>query len=476
MDGYAAQRMEPLDLAYAGIAAQAELLRAGETTPRELVDLYLERIDRIDPRVNSFRVVYHERARAEADQAAARLTAGDTRPLLGVPVAIKDNVDMAGEVSMNGSQAFDQPAAEDAEVVKRLRAAGAVIVGRTHLPELAIFPFTEGEAFGATENPWKIGHSPGGSSGGSGAAVAAGLVGAAYASDGGGSIRLPAGCCGLFGLKTQRGRVSLMPAPEHWHGLSVAGCVTRRVIDTALWLDVVSGPADGDRDVAKPPERPFVESARTPPGKLRIAVSMRPVAPPLKIAGVEQRAVTEMAETLRSLGHEVADESVSYGELRPQFLTRWLHGIAEDAATAQHPDLLEKRTQQMAWAGRKISAGRVARVRRGEGKHAARINAIFDRFDVVMTPMFAHPPNRTGKYEGKGPIVSTLGVSSVASHTTPWNITGQPAASVPAGFTPDGLPLAVQLVGRPHDESTLISLAAQIEAERGWPDRRPPVD
>src|SRR3989440_8909709 len=153
--------MDPLDLAYAGIAAQAEMLRAGEVTPRELVDLYLERIDRIDPRVNAFRVVYHERARAEADQAAARLTAGDKRPLLGVPVAIKDNVDMAGEVSMHGSRAFDQPATGDAEVVKRLRAAGAVIVGRTHLPELAIYPFTEG-FFGATQNPWKDGYSPGG--------------------------------------------------------------------------------------------------------------------------------------------------------------------------------------------------------------------------------------------------------------------------------------------------------------------------
>src|SRR5436305_5887348 len=374
--------MEPVDLAYAGIAAQADMLRAGEVTPRELVDLYLDRIDRIDPRVNAFRVVYHERARAEADQAAARLTAGDRRPLLGVPVAIKDNVDMAGEVSMHGSRAFDQPAAEDAEVVKRLRAAGAVIVGRTHMSELAIFPFTEGEAFGATENPWKIGYSPGGSSGGAGAAVAAGMVGAAYASDGGGSIRLPAGCCGIFGLKTQRGRVSLMPAREHWHGLSVAGCVTRRVIDTALWLDVVSGPAEGDRDVAKPPERPFLESARTPPGKLRIAVSMRPVAPPMRIASAEQRAVRDMGATLRSLGHEVADEDVRYGELRPQFLTRWLRGIADDADTAQHPDLLERRTREMAWAGNRIGHGTLARVRRGEAKHAARMNAIFDRFDV----------------------------------------------------------------------------------------------
>jgi amidase len=466
------------DLAYAGIAAQAELLRSREVSPRELLDVCLERIDRIDPRLNSFRVVYHERARAEAEQAEARLAGGDERPLLGVPVAVKDNLDMAGEVSMHGSRAYDKPAADDAEVVKRLRAAGAVIVGRTHMPELAIFPFTEGQAFGATQNPWRDGYSPGGSSGGSGAAVAAGLVGAAYASDGGGSIRLPAGCCGVFGLKPQRGRVSLMPDPEHWHGLSVGGCLTRRVIDTALWLDTVAGPAAGDVDRPPAPERPFVEAARTPPGKLRIAVSMRPIAPPVKIADEVKRAVSEMADTLRALGHEVSDRKVDYGEQRPQFLSRWLRGIADDAALAPHPDRLEKRTREMAWGGRRVSDRALARARGAESKHSARMNAIFDSdgFDVVMTPMLPHPPNPTGKYEGRGAIVTSLGSGNVAAYTTAWNVTGQPAASVPAGFTSGGLPLAVQLVGRHNDEATLLSLAAQIEAERGWPDRRPPVD
>jgi amidase len=470
--------VDPQDLAFAGIAAQAELLRAGEVSARELLDVYLERIDRIDPRLSSFRVVYHERARAEADQADARLRAGDERLLLGVPVAVKDNVDMAGEVSTHGSRAFDRPAGADAEVVRRLRAAGAVILGRTQMPELAIFPFTESEAFGVTHNPWKHDSSAGGSSGGSGAAVAAGLVGAAYASDGGGSIRIPASCNGVFGLKTQRGRVSLAPWREHWYGLSVAGCVSRRVLDTALWLDAVAGAAPGDADTPPEPDRPFVESASTPPGKLRIALSMRPVTPPMRIHDEVRRAVDDMAATLRSLGHEVTERDVDYGELRPMFLARWLRGIADDAGDAPRPELLERRTQQMAWAGRKIGDGLVARARRAERGRAARINAVFtgDGFDVVMTPMWAVPPEPVGKYEGKGAIVTTLGVGNVAAYTTVWNLTGQPAAAVPAGFTADGRPLAVQLVGRPNDEATLLSLAAQVEAERGWPDLRPPVD
>ena len=185
------------------------MVRAGEVSPRELVELYVERIRRTDPELNAFRIVYEERALAEAEQAAGRLRAGDGRPLLGVPVAVKDNFDVAGDVTTHGTNAYGEPARSDSELVRRLRAAGAIVLGRTHMPELAIFPITESLAWGATRNPWSRDHSPGGSSGGSGAAVAAGLVGAALGGDGGGSIRIPAACCGLFGLKSQRGRVSL---------------------------------------------------------------------------------------------------------------------------------------------------------------------------------------------------------------------------------------------------------------------------
>ncbi|MDQ3936197.1 MAG: amidase family protein, partial [Actinomycetota bacterium] len=226
MDTTAATRPETTrdtDIAYAGIARQAELIREREVSPVELVDLCLDRIERIDPELNAFRTVYAERARTEAQQAEGRVGAGDERPLLGVPVAIKDNMDVAGDVTANGGAGYGPPATEDAEMVRRLRDAGAILIGKTHMPELAIWPITEGDAWGVTRNPWDTSRTPGGSSGGSGAAVAAGLVGAGLATDGGGSIRIPAACCGLVGLKTQRGRVPLGPHTEHWHGLSVAG-------------------------------------------------------------------------------------------------------------------------------------------------------------------------------------------------------------------------------------------------------------
>ena len=231
------------------------------------MQLYIDRIERIDPKLNSFVRVLAERALADADQADARRKAGDERPLLGVPIAIKDNHDLAGEETSHGTAAFDEPAAADCELVRRLREAGAVALGKTTLPELAIMGATESPTFGATRNPWNLDHTCGGSSGGSGAAVAAGLCAGATASDGGGSIRIPAACNGLFGLKPQRGRVSLMPLPEHWYGMSVAGCVTRTVLDSALFLDAVSGPAPGDRHSAEPPAKPFADFARQSPGQ-----------------------------------------------------------------------------------------------------------------------------------------------------------------------------------------------------------------
>ena len=230
------------DLAFAGAARQAEMVRAKEVSPTELVELYLERIARVDPELNAYRVVLADGAKADAKRAEERLAKGDDAPLLGVPVAIKDNVDYAGEVTTHGTAAYGEPATEDGLVVRRLREAGATILGKTNLPELAIYGFTESPTWGATRNPWDTSRTCGGSSGGSGVAVAAGLSAIAHATDGAGSIRYPAAYCGLFGLKPQRNRISLWPDREHWHGLSVSGCVSRTVTDTALYLDVMSGP------------------------------------------------------------------------------------------------------------------------------------------------------------------------------------------------------------------------------------------
>jgi amidase len=452
--------LDPAELAFAGIARQAEWIRDGQVSPAELVDVYLDRIARLDPELNTFRVVFADRARAEARQAAGRLGAGDARPLLGVPVAVKDNVHVAGEVTTMGSNAYGPPAVADAEVVRRLRAAGAIVIGKTHLSELAIFPATETAAWGQTRNPWHRGRSAGGSSGGSAAAVAAGLVGAAYASDGGGSIRVPASTTGLFGLKPQRGRVPLLPDVEHWHGLSSAGAVTRTVRDTALWLDVVAGGTS------------FSEAARTEPGALRVALSFK-ASSVTRVDGRVRAAVERVADALRSLGHVVTERDPDYGELAPLFLPRWLAGIRDDVRALPHPDRLERRTRQLARLGRLVGDRGVRRARAAEAERARRINALFDDHDVLLTPTIPAPPDPLGRMNGRSLATTLLMASAIVGFTQPWNVTGQPAASIPAPVEPGGLPIGAQLVGRPDDEATLLSLSAQLERELRWPELRP---
>jgi amidase len=470
--------LSPEELAYAGVARQAELVRAGEVSSRELVELCLERIERLEPALNAFRIVMAERALAEAEQAQARLGAGEDRPLLGVPLAIKDNVDVAGELTTHGTGAYGPPAAADAEVVARLRSAGAIVIGKTQLPELAAFGFTESATWGVTNNPWNADRTCGGSSGGSAAAVAAGMVGIAQASDGAGSIRIPAACCGLFGLKPQRGRISMAPDPDHWHGLSVFGCVSRSVLDTALFLDVASGAAAGDPVTPPPPSRPFVDAVREAPPRLRIAVSTQPVVP-ARIDDEVRRAVEQTAALLRSLGHDVRERDPDWGSIRNGIgnpsVARYLRGIRDDAARMPKPWRLERRTRGLARLGRLVGEGLLARTRSAEPAHAARLNAIFDDHDVVLTPVAARPPVEVGRWEGLGGVRTLAGMFPVYPFTVPWNFVGQPAAAVPAGFTADGLPLSVQLAGRPNDEATLLSLAAQLEAERSWADKLPPL-
>jgi amidase len=469
--------MDARELAYAGIARQAELIRAGEVSSRELVELYLDRISRLDPGLNAFRVVWGERALAAAEQAERRRDAGEDA-LLGVPIAIKDVSDVAGDVTAYGTGGFERAAAQDAELVRRLRAAGAIPIGKTNLPELAISGFTESKTWGVTRNPWDLGRTSGGSSGGSGTAVAAGLVGAASASDGAGSIRIPAASCGLFGLKPQRGRISLAPVPEHWHGLSVAGCLTRSVRDTALFLDVTAGTVPGDAASPPGPERPFAEAASSPPGRLRIAVSTVPprlVAPAI-VDETARAAVEETAELLRSLGHEVRERDPDYGLVGNGVAALYLRGIRDDVRAVPSPDRLERRTRGFARLGSPIGPRALRRAREAIPKHLARINRLFDDHDVLLTPTTGRSPVEVARWEGKGALRTLLGMSRVYPFTGVWNYTGQPAAAVPAGFDADGLPRSAQLIGRPDDEATLLSLAAQIESERPWADRRPPLE
>ncbi len=471
--------MDAVELAYTGIARQAELIAAGELSSRELLDVYLERIARLDPRLNAFRVVFAERAQLEADQADARRAAGGDaakRPLLGVPIAVKEDIDVAGELTTYGTNAQEVPAPADAEVVRRLREAGAVIIGKTNVPELTMWPFTETATFGATRNPWDLQRAPGGSSGGSAAAVAAGLVGAALGSDGAGSIRIPAAWCGLFGLKPQRGRVSMAPRARGWHGLAVRGVLARTVADTALFHDVASGTIDIDADRVAAPEVPFSTAAATAPGPLRIAYSTS--LPPGVVAKLDadaRGAFDQTVELLRSLGHQLSERAPDYGAgAMPAVTVRYLRGIHDEAAELAHPERLERRTRAMARIGGLIPPSLLERSLAGEAQLARRLNGVLEDHDVLLTPATAAPPPRIGQLQGRGALWTLNAVVAWVPYNGVWNVTGQPAASVPAGFGSDELPRAVQLVGRSGDEATLLSLAGQLERERPWAQRRPP--
>jgi amidase len=450
------------ELAFAGVARQAELVRGGEVSSRELVELYLERIDRLDPELNAFRTVLRERALADADQADARRPAGngaEERPLLGVPIALKDCEDLAGEVTTWGTASNFTPAREDGELVRRLRSAGAVILGKTNLPELAIMGETEGPSFGITRNPWDTNRSPAGSSGGSAAAVAAGLCAGATASDGAGSIRLPAANCGLVGLKPTRDLIPLSPRPEHWYGLSVVGFVTRTVADTALLLSVAA-------------EAPTLAAApQAPPAALRIVSSVKP-ALPARVDPLMRRMVEETAARLRSLGHRVEEDDPPYPVVSP-LVNRYLGGIAQDAERVERPDRLQRRTRGFARLGRSIPAPLLDWALRDDTSETMR--PFFERHDVLVTPVMALPPVAAGQWEGLGALRTLLGMIAAYPFTGHWNLTGQPAIAVPAGRSGDGLPIGVQLVGRKGEEATLLALAAQLEADTGWPERRPPV-
>ena len=397
--------MDPSELAFAGAAEQARLLAAGAVSAPELVELYLDRIGRVDPELRCYRIVLAESARAQARAAQARLDAGERLPLLGVPIAIKDDTDVAGELTTYGS------------------------------------------------------------SGGSGVAVAAGLAALALGSDGMGSIRVPATWCGLFGIKPQRDRVPVSPHDDSWCGLVHYGPLARTVEDAALFLDATT---DGG----------FVDAARRAPGRLRIALSTK--VPPLVTArvGAKQRAAVEQAgELLRELGHDVVHRDPDYprSAVYGHALPRYFRGVYDDVSALPHPERLDRRTRAFARIGGLISQRRVDAIRATEPALTARVQSVFDSVDVVITPGAATGPSRVGQYQRRGAVSTLAAVAARVPFQAMFNVTGQPAAVVPWGLDDAGIPTSIQLVGRPFDEATLLSLGAQIEGARPWSGRRPPV-
>ena len=338
----------------------------------------------------------------------------------------------------------------------RLRAAGAVIVGITTLPELAaIGQFTESKTWGITRNPWNPDRTPCGSSGGSAVAVAAGMAALAVGTDGGASVRVPAAMCGLVGLKPQRGRIPLAPFDEHWHGLTHAGPLARDVGDAALLFDVLAGTGTT-----------YTEAAASPPGRLHIAHSTKRILP-CRLRPQAKRALDDALRLLEEAGHTTHARDPRYGDLRPLVLPRYLRGIRDDAEMLGGPDGLESRTKTMVRLGNLMSDKRVARAREREAERAKRINEVFDDADILATPTTAAPPPKAGLWGKRGGLRTFNGGSPWVSLTAQWNLTGQPALSLPMGFDEDGLPLAVQLVSRPDEEATLLALAAQLEGMRG---------
>jgi amidase len=459
------------ELAFRGPGALADLVRSRQVHPRELVELCLRRIEALDPALNAFRVTMAEQALAEADGLVPE------GPLAGVPVAIKDDLAVAGQVATRGSKTYGPPAGSDSEVVRRLRAAGAIPIGITNVPEQLIFPWTASDANGVTRNPWDVTRTPGGSSGGSAAAVAAGMVPIATGSDGGGSIRIPAACCGLVGMKPSRGRVSNQPARPGWLGLSVYGGLARTVSDSALLLDVVHGATEHDTDPAPPFTGSYLESSRQPPARLRVAMS-RKIPPGLlaKVAEEPRRAWEQTGELLAELGHEVLERDPAYRMSALEFTQLWIRGIYEDVREVPEPEMLERSTRQMAAAGRAlVPPRRRERLLVKREATAARIDALWDEVDVLLTPALSRTPIAAEAAYGRSAFVAFDRAGRFTPFTPPFNLTGQPAMTLPAGFSGDGLPLSVQLVGRRGGEDTLYSLAGQLEEARPWAQHRPGV-
>jgi amidase len=451
-------------------------LANGEVTSDELVRRSLHAIDLSQSTLNAFRVVLTETALADAAAADLRRANGDQPPLLGIPIAVKDDVDIAGVPTAFGTSGSVRLATQDAEVVRRLKAAGAVIVGKTNTCELGQWPFTSGPGFGHTRNPWSRKHTPGGSSGGSAAAVAAGLVTAAIGSDGAGSVRIPAAWTHLVGIKPQRGRISTWPLPEAFNGITVNGVLARTVADAALVLDAASGNAEGD--LHKPRPVTVTDHVGIAPGPLRIALSTRfPFTGfPARLHPEIRAALESAGDQLRLLGHRVMSGNPDYGlRLSWNFLSRSTSGLFDWADRLGDGVELDPRTMSNMQMGRVLSQSILRAARAHEVADQRRVGSIFRIVDVVVAPTTAQPPPLVHTFDKLGGLDTDRVMIAACPVTWPWNVLGWPSINVPAGFTSEGLPIGVQLMGPANSEPLLISLAAELEGLSGWAAKQPEV-
>jgi amidase len=467
-----------------GAARLAELLRRGQVSPVEVLTECLAAIDRLDPQLNAFVAVLREPALAQASDSQRRLTAGQPRRLEGVPVAIKDNRAVAGFPVSNGSASASQrPAPGDSEVVARLRAAGAILIGKTALPEFAAIPVTESVLLGPTRNPWNLERTPGGSSGGSAAAVAAGMVPAAEGNDGGGSLRIPGSCCGLFALKPTRGRISLgADGGDGLGGLVSEGFLTRSVADSALLLDAVSGAAPGDSYALAPPRLSFSAATVAAPSRLRVAfTTLPPIDVPLHPACEE--AVATAAKLLEGLGHQVESVDPRWQQEMTalDFRTLWASSMALSLRQVEleggDPQQIEPHVKALADLGSQLKAEEYLLARQRLHLFGASISWLWQRYDVLLTPTLAQPPLRVGELL-EGTDVDPLSAMDRSDRFSPFstlaNVTGRPAAQLPL-HQHQGVPIGVQLIGRHGDEATLLQLSQAIEQASAWTSARPPT-
>ncbi|MBW4678346.1 MAG: amidase [Desmonostoc geniculatum HA4340-LM1] len=461
--------MNEVDLAFTPALELAQLIRRREVSPLELVEIYLERIGQLNPQLGSYFTVTAEMAIADAKAKTELLTTtSELPPFFGVPISIKDLNAVSGITCTYGNPALINNIANyDDGVVTRIKQAGFTILGKTATSELGSFPYSEPTGFPAARNPWNLEYTPGGSSGGAAAAVAAGLCAIAQGSDGGGSIRGPAACCGLVGLKPSRGRVSKAPIGERLAGIAVNGPIARTVADAAALLDAISGYITGDPYWLPDPETSFLAASETKPGTLRIAFDTSIF--PLGEADANcQQGVRETVQLLEQLGHQVEQKSPDFSGLVEPFQIVWQAGIAASGLPVEALQPVNRwlfaRTGSVAEYLQAVAQMQVV---------ARQIVAFFDTVDVLVLPVYLHSPIRVGEWANLSPEETFQNIIQWVAPCPPANATGQPAIAIPVGFDSKGLPISVQLIGKPAAEATLISLAAQIEAAKPWIGYRP---